>query len=32
MKYPWIIGFELLFPKPIPVYPMGGYFVSYPYT
>jgi hypothetical protein len=31
MKYPWVIGFELLLPKPILVYPMGGDFVSYSY-
>jgi hypothetical protein len=31
MKYPWVIGFGLLLPKPIPVYPMGGDFVPYPY-
>jgi hypothetical protein len=31
MKYPWVIGFGLLLPKPIPVYPMGGDFVTYPY-
>jgi hypothetical protein len=31
MKYPWIIGFGLLLPKLIPVYPMGGDFVSYSY-
>jgi hypothetical protein len=31
MKYPWVIGFGLLLSKPIPVYPMGGDFVPYPY-
>jgi hypothetical protein len=31
MKYPWVIGFGLLLPKPIPIYPMGGDFVPYPY-
>jgi hypothetical protein len=31
IKYPWVIGFGLLFPKPIPVYPMGGHFVPYTY-
>jgi hypothetical protein len=31
MKYPWVIGFGLLLPKPISVYPMGGDFVPYPY-
>jgi hypothetical protein len=31
MKYPWVIGFGLLLLKPIPVYPMGGDFVPYPY-
>ena len=31
MKYPWVIGFGLLLPKPIPVYPMGRDFVPYPY-
>jgi hypothetical protein len=31
IKYPWVIGIGLLFPKPIPVYPKGGYFVPYPY-
>jgi hypothetical protein len=31
MKYPWVIVFGLLLPKPIPVYPMGGDFVPYPY-
>jgi hypothetical protein len=31
IKYPWVIGFGLLLPKPIPVYPMGGDFVPYPY-
>jgi hypothetical protein len=31
MKYPWVIGFGLLLPKPIPVYSMGGDFVPYPY-
>jgi hypothetical protein len=31
MKYPWVIGFGLLLPKPIPVYPMGEDFVPYPY-
>jgi hypothetical protein len=31
MKYPWVIGFGLLLPKPITVYPMGGDFVPYPY-
>jgi hypothetical protein len=31
MKYPWVIGFGLLLPKPIPVYPMGGDFVPDPY-
>jgi hypothetical protein len=31
MKYSWVIGFGLLLLKPIPVYPMGGIFVSYPY-
>jgi hypothetical protein len=24
MKYPWVIGFGLLLPKPIPVYPIVG--------
>jgi hypothetical protein len=31
MKYPWVIGFELLLPKPIPVYPISGDFVPYPH-
>jgi hypothetical protein len=31
MKYPWVIRFGLLLPKPIPVYPMSGDFVPYPY-
>jgi hypothetical protein len=31
MKYPWVIRFGLLLPKLILVYPMGGYFVPYPY-
>jgi hypothetical protein len=31
MKYPWVIEFGLLLPKPILVYPMGGDFVPYPY-
>jgi hypothetical protein len=31
MKYPWVIGFGLLLPKPISVYPMSGDFVPYPY-
>jgi hypothetical protein len=31
MKYTWVIGFGLLFLKPIPVYPMSGDFVPYPY-
>jgi hypothetical protein len=31
MKYPWVIRFGLLLPKPIPVYPMGEDFVPYPY-
>jgi hypothetical protein len=31
MKYQWVIGFGLLLPKPIPVYPMGGDFVPYSY-
>jgi hypothetical protein len=31
MKYLWVIGFGFLLPKPIPVYPMGGDFVPYPY-
>jgi hypothetical protein len=31
MEYPWVIGFRLLLPKPIPVYPIGGDFVPYPY-
>jgi hypothetical protein len=31
MKYPWVIEFRLLLPKPIPVYPMGGDFIPYPY-
>jgi hypothetical protein len=30
MKYPWVIGFGLFLPN-IPVYPMGGDFVPYPY-
>jgi hypothetical protein len=32
MKYPWVIGFGLLLPKPILVYPMGEDFVLYLYT
>jgi hypothetical protein len=31
MKYLWVIGFGLLLPKPILVYPMGGDFVPYSY-
>jgi|UPI0002217B72 hypothetical protein len=31
MKDPWVIGFGLLLPKPIPVYLMGGDFVLYLY-
>jgi hypothetical protein len=31
IKYQWLIGFGLLLPKPIPVYPMGGDFVPYRY-
>jgi hypothetical protein len=31
MKYPWVIGFRLLLPKLIPVYPMGRDFVPYLY-
>jgi hypothetical protein len=33
MKYPWVIRFGLLFPKPIPIYQMGGdiFPYSYPY-
>jgi hypothetical protein len=31
MKYPWVIGFGLLLPKPIPVYPIGEDFIPYPY-
>jgi hypothetical protein len=31
MKYPWVIGFGLLLPKTIPVYPMGEDFVPYSY-
>jgi hypothetical protein len=30
-KYSWVIGFGLLLPKPIPVYPMSEDFVPYPY-
>jgi hypothetical protein len=30
IKYPWVIRFGLLLPKPIPVYPMGEDFVPYP--
>jgi hypothetical protein len=30
-EIPMVIGFGLLLPKPIPVYPMGGDFVPYPY-
>jgi hypothetical protein len=32
MKYSWVIGFGLLLPKPIPIYPMGEDFVPYLYT